>query len=361
MTRRKFSLNLAGIAHHPPRVYTTEMSSRCAIILALYASPLFCRAHESGSSHYSNLSVGGGQALGTATPSETPSPRKAPPAPTAVIRAPPAPQPVQAPATPRPFEARWFAAAVLVIAASAFILRRREGARRRASSETLALAAHELQSPLAAIESYLDLMVSEAPAQTHDARVWLEDLGRMRTTTTHLRRTIGDILDMTRVEDGRMKLALKPVELGPVLQSAAAAYAPHAAARGVRLKLDAPSEPVCALADPDRLRQVLDNLIGNAVKFTPSGKTVSLAARAAGTEAFVEVSDEGVGVPTGKRDRLFGKFSRLGPAVDGTEGTGLGLYLSRRLVEAQDGHLEYEPLPSGGSLFRVTLPKTERG
>ena len=87
---------------------------------------------------------------------------------------------------------------------------------------------------------------------------------------------------------------------------------------------------------------------------------MTLAARAEDGEALINIRDEGVGVPAGKRDRLFGKFQRLGPAVDGTEGTGLGLYLSRRLIEAQDGRLEYEPIPDGGSLFRVTLPQTER-
>jgi signal transduction histidine kinase len=338
------------------------MSPRCLIAAILCATAIFCRAHESGSSHYSNISVGGGQALPAAPPIQMPPPRKPPkasaqaPAPAARI------QPVATPTPPpvHPIGARWFLAALATAAATAWIMRRREGASRRANSETLALAAHELQSPLAAIESYLDLMASEAPAQSREARVWLEDLGRMRTTTTHLRRTIGDILDMTRVEDGRMKLSLRPIELGPLLSAASAAYAPHAAARGVRLKLVAAPAPIFALADPDRLRQVLDNLLGNAVKFTPSGKSVTLAAHADGDEAFIEVSDEGVGVPAGKRDRLFGKFQRLGPAVDGTEGTGLGLYLSRRLIEAQNGNLQYEPVRDGGSLFRVTLPKTEQ-
>lgn len=227
----------------------------------------------------------------------------------------------------------------------------------RANDESLALAAHELQSPLAAIESYLDLMASETPGETQQARGWLEDIGRMRSTTSHLRRTITDILDMTRVEDGRVKLAARPLEVGLLIEASVAAYAPHAAARGVVLKLDVSVGLAPALADPDRLRQVLDNLIGNAIKYTPSGRSITIAARQTADSAIFEVRDEGVGVPADKRHRLFGKFQRLGPAVDGTEGTGLGLYLSQRLAAAQGGRLEHEAPAAGGSVFRVTMPR----
>ncbi|MEK7383709.1 MAG: ATP-binding protein, partial [Elusimicrobiota bacterium] len=214
---------------------------------------------------------------------------------------------------------------------------------------------------LAAIESYLDLMASEAPAATRDARLWLEDLGRMRTTTTHLRRTIGDILDMTRVSDGRVKLLLRPLDVRALLDETAAAYAAHARARGVALSVEPGDAEVMVKADRDRLRQVLDNLVGNALKFTPPGACVRLSARRDGDSAALEVRDEGVGVPSDKHGQLFGKFSRLAPALDGTAGTGLGLYISRTLMEAQGGRLDYEPGPGGrGSVFRASLPRLAR-
>lgn len=310
------------------------------------------RAHESSSPRYTNITVGGGQASVSASPATptlkmTPKPLAAGAAPPVVVVAP-------APTPPRASILPWLAALALGAAALAF--RRRASAHRRADEENLALAAHELQSPLAAIESYLDLMASEAPGASTQARRWLEDLSRMRTTTTHLRRTITDILGMTRVEDGRMKLSARTVDLAALSRTCVAAYSAHAAERGVALTSAVPTGLSPALADPDRLRQVLDNLIGNALKFTPSGKSVTVAGREAGGEVTLEVRDEGVGVPAGRRAQLFSKFQRLGPAVDGTEGTGLGLYLSHRLTAAQGGRLDYEPAENGGSVFRVTLP-----
>jgi len=316
----------------------------CAALLA----PSQGRAHESSSKRYTNVTVGGGQTIISA-PKSSP---KNPPAAEAPA-APVAPAPAAPP--PRTTAAPWLAA--LALGAAALAYRRRAAATSRAGEESLALAAHELQSPLAAIESYLDLMASEAPAATAEARLWLEDLGRMRTTTAHLRRTIADILAMTSVSDGRVKLSTHPVDLAVLARESVAAYAAHARARGISLASTVPEDLERALADPDRLRQVLDNLIGNALKFTPPGQSVQVAAREEGDEIVLEVRDDGVGVPMDRRARLFGKFQRLGPALDGTEGTGLGLYLSRRLAEAQGGRLQHEPGERGGSVFRVTLPR----
>jgi len=179
----------------------------------------------------------------------------------------------------------------------------------------------------------------------------------MRTTTSHLRRTITDILDMTRVSDGRVKLAARPVDLAALVAASVSAYGAHAASRGVALKTDVPAGLSSALADPDRLRQVLDNLLSNAIKFTPRGRGIDVAARQTDGRVVLEIRDEGVGVPAASRARLFGKFQRLSPAVDGTEGTGLGLFLAQRLVAAQGGRLEYEPRAEGGSVFRVSMPR----
>jgi signal transduction histidine kinase len=325
--------------------------TRWIFALGVLLAAASARASESSSQRYTNLSVGGGQAAlsETAVPARktpkaavtTPLPAPASPA----VSVPP-------PAPPRSRAGTWLAAFALALGVAAALR-----SRRRADNDVLALAAHELQSPLAAIESYLDLMASEAPGASKEARRWLEDLSRMRTTTSHLRRTITDILDMTRVSDGRMKLAARPVEIAPLVETSLQAYGAHAAARGVALRASIPAGLSPALADPDRLRQVLDNLIGNAIKFTPSGRSIEIAALASGSEIVLEVRDEGVGVPAAKRASLFGKFKRLGPAVDGTEGTGLGLYLSRSLASAQGGRLEYEARAEGGSIFRVTMPR----
>lgn len=313
-------------------------------VLALSAASS-ARAGESASPHYSNVSFGTGEA---ASAPKTRAPRRVEPAPQPAPAAPAAPSPPPAP----PWAATALGAAAVFAAAA--LWRRRESRRDDAAGETLALAAHELKSPLAAIESYLDLMALESAGDTRDARRWLSDVRHMKSTAAHLRRTIADILDMTRIEDGRIKLAPRALDPAPILAGSAAAYRARAAERGVTLVVRPESPEV--RADPDRLRQVLDNLIGNALKFTPAGKSVTVDARRDGGRVVIEVRDAGVGVPAGKRDRLFAKFARLAPALDGTEGTGLGLYISRRLVEAQGGRLDYAPAPGEGSVFRITLP-----
>jgi signal transduction histidine kinase len=243
-----------------------------------------------------------------------------------------------------------------VVFAAAVRARSRQA--KRVAGETLALAAHELKSPLAAIESYLDLMALGAPEDARGVRLWLEDVRRMKSTASHLRRTIGDILDMTDIEAGRLKLSPRRVPLEPLLTEVAEEYGALARAQGVSVVVEAPSGISDAMADPDRTRQVLHNLLSNALKFTPAGRGVHLSAEAEGTRLCIDVRDEGVGVPSAMRDKLFGKFSRLSPALNDKEGTGLGLYISRRLVEAQGGRLTYEPAPDGrGSRFRMTLPR----
>jgi len=327
------------------------------LILAAASSP----AQESTSRHYSNRSLGSGHAIApppqtVSGPARLPAARPEAPAsarPALNLPLPPAP-------APRPWH--WPAVAIGFGALlAAVVLRRRAALRRRGDEESLALAAHELKSPLAAIESYLDLMAHDAPQGAGDARQWLEDVQNMKTTAAHLRRTIGGILEMTRVSDGRIKLAPRPIDARALLKQTAAAYEAHARARGVALSVEPGGAKVLALADADRLRQVVDNLVSNALKFSPAGATVRLSARCDRGEALLEVRDEGAGVPEDKRHLLFGKFQRLGAALDETEGTGLGLYISRRLMEAQGGRIDYAPGPGGrGSVFRASLPCTER-
>jgi signal transduction histidine kinase len=345
-----------------------------SLLAAAAVSVTPARATESTSPHYSNVSFGGNPAVapplsapGAAARTSAPKPataasRRAP----ARNQAPP-PPPVRAPLAPptpppphKPPVWPWTALGAALVFGAAALVRSREAKREKSAGETLALAAHELKSPLSAIESYLDLMALDAPEDARGVRLWLEDVRRMKTTASHLRRTIGDILDMTRIEDGRLKLSPRPLALAPLLGEVAGEYGALARQRGVAVSVDAlPGLPEAA-ADPDRLRQVLHNLLGNALKFTPSGRGVRLSASADGARLVVEVSDDGIGVPPEKRNKLFEKFSRLSPALDETEGTGLGLYISRRLVEAQGGRLTYAPGKGGrGSVFRVSLPRAE--
>lgn len=326
--------------------------ARLAVLGVLTAS-----AHESASSHYSNLSLGGAQQT------SSPAPKKALDAPkSAAPRAARPVQPAPAPAAPAPapqtapFPRVAAALVALAAAATAYAAYRR----RRRDREALVLAAHELKSPLAAIESYLDLISTEASEQGPQARRWLEDFARMRSTAAHLRRTIGDILDMTRVEDGTIKLAIAKLDAAALARESAASFAPLAAEGGRALNVDAASGLPRALGDAGRVRQILDNLLSNALKYSPKNGRVLVRIRADGPNVVLSVIDEGAGIPPAQRHRLFGKFARFGRAEDGTEGTGLGLYLSRLLARAQGGALEHRPGASGrGSEFVLTLPASE--
>ena len=270
---------------------------------------------------------------------------------------PPAASPSSAPAPePAPRWPRWLAGAALLLAAAAFALRRRA---RLQSNEVLAVAAHELKSPLAALESYLALMQQEGKAGgAADTRAWLEDVGHMRTTAAHLRRTIGDILEMTRLDDARIKLEPRPMDLAESARRSAEAF--RALAAESRIELTLRAGPAPAWGDPTRARQILDNLVANALRHAPESGTVTVSTGSDGSgRAWCEVTDDGKGVPQAGRARLFTRFARLSPPLRGEPGTGLGLYIGRALARAQGGDLEYASGPAArGARFRLTLPST---
>lgn len=305
-------------------------------------------AHESRSANFRNLSGGAATSAAAVPAQAAPAPRPVPAA-----RAAPAPRVEPAPPPEPAADASsrlWLAAGAGAALAflAAFLLARRRGGR----DDSLALAAHELKSPLSAIEAYLALMEADGRSGAADARAWLEDVRRMRGTAAHLRKTIGDMLEMTRLEDGRLRVEARPFDLAAVAAESAAAYRALAQAGGVRLAVE--GGPAPAWGDPARARQILDNLVGNALRHAASEVRVSCAG---GPRPSVRVSDDGAGVPAQARPRLFQRFARLSQPRRGDAGTGLGLYIGRRIAEASGGALAHAPGPDGrGAAFTLTLP-----
>ena len=225
----------------------------------------------------------------------------------------------------------------------------------RMKDEFLATISHELRTPLTAILGWAEVLRrggAESPAQTSRA---IDAIHRNARVQVQL---VDDLLDVSRIITGKLRLDLRPVTLEPIVEGALEAVAPAATAKGVHLEPFAPAQATVLLGDPDRLQQVLWNLLSNAVKFTPSGGRVRVAVDAVGTSVRVRVMDTGKGIGP---DFLPHVFERFRQASAGTTrhhgGIGLGLAIVRHLVELHGGTVAVESDGEGqGSTFAVELP-----
>ncbi len=222
-----------------------------------------------------------------------------------------------------------------------------EAARRR-EREFLASASHELKTPLTSIRGFAQALVegevTDPEGIREAARVILDE-------ATRLSRLVGDLLDLARLEAGRLSLERRPLDLAPLLEKAVRALSPQAREKGIDLALEA-SAGLGTVGDPDRLGQVVRNLLDNALRHTPPGGEVRVRARAVDGGVEVRVEDTGPGVPPELRERIFERFFKGG----GSTGSGLGLAVAREIVRAHGGRIWVEDAPGGGAAFVVRLP-----
>ena len=226
----------------------------------------------------------------------------------------------------------------------------------RAKSEFLSRMSHELRTPLNGILGFAQILQLDPSAAPHRAVADdLYDAGK------RLLSLINEVLDISRVEAGEMPLSPEPVALAEVVREALNLVAPMADRRAVRTRVEPPTGPCeYVRADRQRLGQVLLNLLSNAVKYNRDGGAVTVtAAPAPGGRVRVGVTDTGPGIPADLAGRLFTPFDRLGAEATGVEGTGLGLALSRRLVEAMGGAIGADSEPGRGSTFWFELPAAD--
>lgn len=220
----------------------------------------------------------------------------------------------------------------------------------RAKSEFLSRMSHELRTPLNSILGFAQLLeLDELSGDQAEAVAQILKGGR------HLLELIDEVLDISRIESGRMALSLEPVALDLMLKECLDLVRPLALPRRIEL-VNENGHRRHVRADRQRLRQVLLNLLSNAVKFNRDGGRVTAGCRYEDDRAVVYVRDTGPGIPADLADRLFTPFDRLGADAEGIPGTGLGLALSQRLVEAMGGHLEVMSPPDGGAEFSFALP-----
>ena len=229
---------------------------------------------------------------------------------------------------------------------------------RRATDEFIALASHELRTPLTSVAGFLELLTDEdADPLTPEQRHFL---GVIERNAERLQRLVGDLMVVARGDAGRLGLERADVDLGEVAADCVAAAEPLAAERGIAL--EARNEPLPVIGDRARLAQVLDNLLSNALKFTPAGGRVRVRAHVEGDRALLEVADDGPGIGPDDQERLFERFFRTETAiVNAVQGTGLGLAIAKMMVEAHGGEIAVESALGAGATFRVRLPLRAEG
>jgi signal transduction histidine kinase len=221
-------------------------------------------------------------------------------------------------------------------------------------SDFVSTVSHELRTPLAAIYgAALTLRREDVPLGEPQRSGLLEVIA---SESDRLARIVNDILWASRLESGTMQTTIEKcdgVEIARSVVDTARHYIPP----NIQLAIKAPKKAPLVAADPDKARQVLTNLVDNAVKYSPDGGKVTVEVSVAGSQLRYAVRDEGLGVPPAEHRRIFEKFYRLDPNLTrGVGGTGLGLYISRELLERMGGRIWVESSGSGGSTFFAELP-----
>ncbi len=220
----------------------------------------------------------------------------------------------------------------------------------------VAAVSHELRTPLTSISGFLEMLGDKEPELSEAGRNYLSVI---RRGTTRLQRIVEDLLLVAQIEANRLELDPAPADLADLATETVEAALPAAAEQGVELRLDV--EGLLPLeADAGRLRQVLDNLVSNALKFTPAGGSVILSASNGAGPLRVEVADTGVGIPHDELGQLFSRFYRASTATRrAIPGTGLGLVIARAIVEGHGGTISLESREGEGTRVTVTLPASQ--
>ena len=220
--------------------------------------------------------------------------------------------------------------------------------------ELVAIVSHDLRNPIGSVLSCAEMLL-EDPSYARmgtELKYWIELIKRNAETSLRL---IRDILDMERIAEGKLEVRLKAEDLGVVVRQTVDSFVHVAAANRILLKVIPLDEPVLFNFDRDRISQVLSNLIGNALKFTPEGGSVTVSIQATKSDVIVSVIDTGIGIPEDQKERIFVRYAQLGNKD--RRGLGLGLYISKMLIVAHRGRLWVASVVGQGSAFHFSLPR----
>ena len=220
----------------------------------------------------------------------------------------------------------------------------------RMKTELVSIVSHELRTPLASVLGFTALLLKrefDPPTRRHY-------LGIVDAQARRLAALLEDFLDVQRIEHEGVDLAAEKVDLADLLHEQAQLFAAQSPKH--RLEVDVQEEPLTVRGDPGRLAQVVGNLLSNAIKYSPDGGKVEVRALRSGEGVRVAVIDEGLGIPEDQQDRIFTKFFRGDASATGITGTGLGLAVSREIVEAHGGRIGFDSDPGEGTTFWLELP-----
>ena len=228
----------------------------------------------------------------------------------------------------------------------------------RLKTEFVSMVSHELRTPLTSIQGYAELLVEGADIPDRERQ---ECLASVKSNAERLLALINELLDLSRIEAGRIDLHCAAIDLKPLIEGAARSLRPLIDRKRQDLKLDLEDAQAVVWADADRVTQILTNLISNANKYTPEGGRITVTARRAGAFACVEIRDTGIGLSAEQQAQLFTPFFRAQRrGKDHAGGTGLGLVITRSLVELHGGKITVSSPPDQGSTFSFTLPIAPR-
>jgi PAS domain S-box-containing protein len=222
-------------------------------------------------------------------------------------------------------------------------------------SDFVSTVSVELRAPLTSIYGFAETLLREdVEFGAEERRTFLEFIAR---ETERLTATVDALLNVARLDSGELTVAIEPTDVVPVVDEVVQGARTALNGEGHTIVIEVEREQLAAHADREKLRQVLDQLVSNAIKFSPDGGTVTVSARETADGIELSVTDEGVGVPPSERDRIFSKFYKAGEGQ--TRGTGLGLFIAQGLVQEMGGKIRVDSSEGGGSRFAFALPRAE--
>lgn len=231
----------------------------------------------------------------------------------------------------------------------------------RRKSEFVSVVAHQLRTPLSGLKWTLHMLIGgDLGPMTDDQKTFLM---KSYENNERMIALVNDMLAADRIESGRMKYSLIRINMRDLVENVLFEVFPNAQKRGLKIDFDCPPESrFMVLVDPTKCRAVLQNLLENAIKYTMKGGTIVIAVKAAGTDVRVDIKDGGIGIPKEQQAQIFSRFFRAANAVKmEPSGTGLGLYMVKKIVEQHGGRVWFESELGKGSTFHVSVPMVQAG